>query len=83
MPIRAGRIMKKAIQLNPDYIFAYNNRGLAWFGKKEYDKAIEAFTQAIQLNRDYTQMRTTTGALHGPTKRSLTRPLQIIIRPSG
>ncbi len=30
--------------------WAYNNRGLAGYGKAEYDRAIDDFTEAIQLN---------------------------------
>jgi len=40
----------KAIQLDPGYANAYNNRGMANYASKAYGKAIADFTKAIQLN---------------------------------
>ena len=40
----------KAIELDPDDATAYNNRGVAYSTKKEYDRAIEDFNKAIELN---------------------------------
>ena len=45
--------LDKAIELNPDYDEAYNNRGVAHGTTKEYDRAIEDFNKAIKLNPDY------------------------------
>ena len=39
-----------AIKLNPNYIYAYSNRGLAYIAKREVDRAIEDFNVAINLN---------------------------------
>ena len=36
----------KAILLNPNYIFAYYNRGVIYSHKGEYDCAIEDYTKA-------------------------------------
>ena len=41
-PRRSGSIPKDAM--------AYNNRGVAWHAKKEYDKAIADYTEAIRLD---------------------------------
>jgi lipoprotein NlpI len=40
----------KAIQLNPNYAFAYGNRGTAKQAKGDWDGAIADYTKAIQLN---------------------------------
>jgi tetratricopeptide (TPR) repeat protein len=36
--------------LNPNDVNAYTNRGWAYNGKRDYDKAIADCTQAIKLN---------------------------------
>lgn len=43
----------KAIELRPDCAEAYNNRGVAYVGKGEYDKAAEDYAKAIQLSPKY------------------------------
>ncbi|SMC62357.1 tetratricopeptide repeat protein, partial [Sporomusa malonica] len=40
----------KAISLNPQYVEAYNNRGIAYHNKGQYDLAIADYNSAIQLN---------------------------------
>ncbi len=40
----------KAIELNPNYVEAYNNRGVAYTDKGEYDRALNDCNTAIQLN---------------------------------
>ena len=42
----------EAIQLNPDYVYAYYNRGSVYREKEDYDRAIEDFTTAINLKPD-------------------------------
>jgi tetratricopeptide (TPR) repeat protein len=39
-----------AIKLDPDYIDALNNRGLAYVGRGAYDRAIEDFERVLKLN---------------------------------
>ena len=43
----------KAIELNPKYYYAYNNRGLSHNGLKQYKLAIPDFDKAIELNPNY------------------------------
>jgi len=38
------------IALDPNYAFAYNNRGLAYVEKGQFDRAIENYNKAIALN---------------------------------
>jgi tetratricopeptide (TPR) repeat protein len=42
-----------AIQLDPNYYWAYRDRGIAHLAKKEYDTAIQDYNQAIALNPKY------------------------------
>ena len=43
----------KAIQLNPQYAAAYNNRGVAYGKLGNYQQAINDYNKAIQLNPQY------------------------------
>ena len=43
----------KAIELDGDFIKAYNNRGIAYADKKDFDKAIENYDKAIELQPHY------------------------------
>ena len=43
---------EKAIEINPYYHEAYNNKGLAHYGLKEYDKAIESYKKVIEIKPD-------------------------------
>jgi tetratricopeptide (TPR) repeat protein len=40
----------KAIEINPQLVKAYNNRGIAYTWKKQYDLAIADFNKAIELD---------------------------------
>jgi tetratricopeptide (TPR) repeat protein len=44
----------KSIELNPYNFYAYNNRGNAYFDRKDFRSAIEDYSQAIQIKVDYT-----------------------------
>jgi tetratricopeptide (TPR) repeat protein len=39
----------KAIEIDPELALAYNNRGLAYYGKGEFDNAWEDFSKAESL----------------------------------
>ena len=40
----------EAIKRNPKFVKAYNNRGIAYVGKQQYDLAIADFNKAIKLD---------------------------------
>ena len=40
----------KAIEIDPNYVDAYNNRGVAKMGLEDYKRAISDFTKAIELD---------------------------------
>ena len=40
----------KAIEIDPKFVKAYNNRGIAYIWKKEFKLAIADFTKAIELD---------------------------------
>ena len=42
----------KAIELNPEYATAYNNRGNAYAKLGEYDKAIDQFLELIKFTKN-------------------------------
>ena len=44
--------LEKAVALHPKYVNGYLNLGLAWFHKKDLDKAGEYFKRAAELNPD-------------------------------
>ena len=58
-PTRQGRVrprhpgLRPGDQLDPNYAEAYNNRGAAYDDKREYDRAIQDYDQAIRLNPNY------------------------------
>ncbi len=39
-----------AIQINPNYLSAHNNKGLALFDLSRYNEAIESFNKALQID---------------------------------
>ena len=43
----------RAIELDPDDAFAYNNRGVVYSNKEEYEKAIADYNRAIELDSDF------------------------------
>jgi tetratricopeptide (TPR) repeat protein len=43
----------KAIELNPEEATAHNNRGVAYYDIKEYEKAISDYNKEIELNPEF------------------------------
>ena len=54
---------EQALKLDPKYALAYLNRGLLWHARKDYDRAIADFDQAIRLAPDNAAAATTPAAL--------------------
>ncbi len=55
-------ILLRAIQINPNFAQAYNNRGLARHNMGDKQGAISDFTQAIQINPNFAQAYNNRGA---------------------
>ena len=47
------RLYSKAIELDPIYTYAYNNRGNSYVDLKQYERAIQDFNKAIELDPTY------------------------------
>jgi len=52
---KAIREYTKAIEINPKFADAYNNRGNAYGEKGQYDQAIRDYTKAIEVNPKYAE----------------------------
>ena len=61
---RAIEVYSHAIELNPNNIYTYNNRGVAYGAKGDYDRAIADYTKAIQLNPNYADAYFNRGAAY-------------------
>jgi TolB-like protein len=49
----ADQAIEKAISIDPDYAFAYYVRGISWiFTKREFNRGIEDFKHALELEPD-------------------------------
>lgn len=47
--------LRKALELNPAFVRAYDNLGLCYEALGKYDEAIQAYQDALRLNREKTQ----------------------------
>jgi len=45
---------QSAVSTNPNSAEAYSNLGWGYYGQRNFDKSIEAFRQALALDRNYT-----------------------------
>ncbi|WP_313894346.1 tetratricopeptide repeat protein, partial [Psychrobacillus sp.] len=43
----------KAIEINPEYALAYNNRGSAYGNLGKYEEAVADYTKAIEISPEY------------------------------
>ena len=55
-PKKAIGYLNNAIKLQPNYIDAYVNRGNAYYGLGQYQRAIEDYNKAILLKPDYAKV---------------------------
>ena len=58
-----------AIEIYPDYVAAYNNRGIAKHDLKDYDNAIADYNRAIEIAPDYVAAYNNRGATKYALKR--------------
>jgi Tfp pilus assembly protein PilF len=54
----------KAIELNPNYAVAYNNRGYIHLNQKDFGQALRDLNQAIALNPNYSTAYNNRGSVH-------------------
>jgi len=54
----------QAIQLNPNFAEAYNNRGVSYVDLKQYGQAIADYNQAIQLDPNYADSYNNRGVVY-------------------
>jgi tetratricopeptide (TPR) repeat protein len=52
---KAVYYLTRAIQINPSFSQAYNNRGVVYQAKGYYDQAISDYSKAIELDSNYAQ----------------------------
>ena len=79
---RPSRTTPRPSDSTPKYAQALTTTGgTHYYVKKEYDKAIEDYTEAIRLDPKYAAA-STTGATPTATRRSTTRPSRTTPRPS-
>ena len=57
-----------AIELNPCHVDAYNNRGVIFGIKGEYNMAIKDYTKAIEIKPDYARAYSNRGVSHNKGK---------------
>lgn len=62
------RLYTKAIELDSDFAFAYNNRGNSYANLKQYKRAIEDYDQAIKLNPELAGALNNRGASYDKLK---------------
>lgn len=59
------QFLDRVLQLDPQDAEAYNNRGVAYAKKGEYDLAIEDFNKALELNPKYVEAYNNRGNAYG------------------
>ena len=65
----AIKAFSTAIDKNPQYAYAYNNRGVAYNKLHDYTKAISDLNQAITLDSNYTAAYVARGYCYGQMKK--------------
>lgn len=63
-PDEAIRCYTAALQLQPDYAKAYNNRGVAHANKSDHNEAINDYTEALRLQPDLVSAYINRGLAH-------------------
>jgi len=58
----------KAIELNPQYALAYNNRGYVHYTQKDFAQALQDLNQAIALNPNYAMAYNNRGKVYDKLK---------------
>jgi len=64
-PGKAIEYLNEAIRLKPDYVKAYNNRGIAYGNLGQYQRAIQDYDKAIRLKPDDAEIYYNRGIAYG------------------
>ena len=62
---RPSRIIRKALEIKPDYAEAHNNLGLALASRGQVDEAIAHYRKALEIKPDYAEAHNNLGNVPG------------------
>jgi tetratricopeptide (TPR) repeat protein len=69
----ALKCFDKALEIDPNYTYAWNSKGLALSNKNDYDQALKCFDKALEIDPNYRDAWTSKGKLL-LTKMTLIKP---------
>lgn len=49
---KAIELYDQALEITPRHAYVIHDRGMAYFGKKDYEKAISDMTEAMEMSKD-------------------------------
>ena len=63
-PRRVIELLNRAINMDPNYAYVYNNRGLVYANLKQYKRAIQDYGKAIELDPNYATAYSNRGSVY-------------------
>ena len=64
MPGRSGRLLRRALELKPDFAEAHNNLGLAFKDQGNLDQAVACYRRALELKPDFAEAHNNLGVVN-------------------